>query len=81
MRTALQQLRTQAGDMAVRAQAAADDAAAQRADAEAAALKAAEELAGEQEALAALKVRDTVTLSVVTGGTTALVADGATPMQ
>jgi hypothetical protein len=57
MRSALQQLRTQAGDMAVRAQAAADDAAAQRAEADAAAQKAAEELAAERGSLAALQVR------------------------
>lgn len=56
IRSALQQLRTHAGDMALRAQAAADSAAAQRAEAEAAADIAAGELAAERNAVAALEV-------------------------
>lgn len=56
MRSALQQLRAQAGDMAIKAQAAAEAAAAQRSDAEAAAHQAAQELAAERKALAKLKV-------------------------
>jgi len=55
IRSALQQLRTHAGDMALRAQAAADSAAALRAEAEAAADIAAGELA-ERNAVAALEV-------------------------